>query len=131
MGIKALAMELRAPVLVLSQLSRRVEKRDPPRPMLPDLRDSGQLEQDANTVLMLYRPEYYLERAIQAAPETDRLADLEAALDRCRGMLEIIVTKQRSGPLETVRVGFDGATNSLFERDENGSRPDRHEGCGR
>jgi replicative DNA helicase len=57
MGIKALAIELRTPILVLSQLSRRVEDRNPQRPMLADLRDSGQLEQDANTVLMLFRPD--------------------------------------------------------------------------
>jgi replicative DNA helicase len=65
---------------------------------------------------------------LQAAPDGDRAAELQTALDSCRGMLELIVAKQRSGPLETVRIGFDGATNSLFEWDEGGPIPDRHEG---
>ena len=126
MGMKALAMELRVPVLVLSQLSRRVEDRDPPRPMLSDLRDSGQLEQDANTVLLLHRDEVVLQRAIEGDPEGDRAVDLRRALDRCQGLLEIIVAKQRSGPLCTVRVGFDGASSSLYEWGTVAAFPEGH-----
>lgn len=110
---KATAMDLRCPLLVLAQLSRSVEQRENKRPMLADLRDSGQIEQDANTVLFLYRDEYYLERAIQADPDAPDAPDLRVALDRSRGKLEIIVAKQRSGPLWTVPVRFDGATNYI------------------
>ena len=129
MGVKALAIELRCPALVLSQLSRKCEDRDPPRPMLGDLRESGQIEQDANTVLLLYRDEYYLDRAIEANPDDERAVGWRAALDRCRGMLEIIVPKQRSGAVRTVRVGFDGATNSIYQWGQVVPlRPDRQEG---
>ena len=116
-ALKALAMEVRCPILVLSQLSRQVEHRDVKRPSLADLRDSGQIEQDANTVLFIYRDEYYLERDIQADPDADDVEVMRVALDRARGKLEIIVAKQRSGPLRTAVVRFDGATNSIHSSD--------------
>ena len=114
-GIKTLAMQLGCPFLVLSQLSRAVENRDPPRPNLSDLRDSGEIEQDANTALLLYREAYYLERALEADPDSEHANETRAALNRASDILEIIVAKQRSGPIRTVRVGFDGATNAIWE----------------
>lgn len=86
--LKIMAKDLQVPVLALSQLSRRVEERVSKRPMLSDLRESGSIEQDANTVMFIYREELY-------DPESDYV-----------GMPEIIVAKQRSGPTGSVRVAF-------------------------
>lgn len=89
-GLKQLAMRLRTPVVMLSQLSRAVETRGDKRPLLSDLRDSGSLEQDSDVVLFLYRDEVY-------NPDT-----------RARGVCEVLVAKQRNGPAQrTVRVGCD------------------------
>jgi replicative DNA helicase len=101
-SLKALAKELAVPVLLLCQLSRGVEGRDNKRPMLSDLRESGRIEEDADTVVLLYREAYYLERA----RETD--ADKDAArVDRllaCENLLEINVAKQRQGATRTVEA---------------------------
>lgn len=127
-ALKALAMEVRCPIIVLAQLSRSVEARDVKRPMMADLRDSGQIEQDANTVLLLYRDEYYIERQLQADPDGPDAPEISVLLDRARGKLEIIVAKQRSGPLETALVGFDGATNTIFSFGRRAEPADDQEG---
>ncbi len=94
-GLKALAKELHIPVVALSQLSRKPENRTNPVPILSDLRESGAIEQDADVVLMLHRPEYY---AAKDAPESDRKA----------GEAEVIVAKQRNGPTGTANLAFIG-----------------------
>jgi replicative DNA helicase len=108
-SLKALAKELGAPVLALSQLNRTVENRDDKRPKLADLRDSGSVEQDADVVIALFREAYYLEHQVQRSDEEeDRLA-------RCQNELEIEILKQRSGPTTRVTCFCDVACNVLAE----------------
>jgi replicative DNA helicase len=87
-SLKALARELKVPVIALSQLSRGVESRQVKKPMLSDLRESGSLEQDADIVAFLYREDYY-------EPETER-----------KNITDIIVAKHRNGPVDTVQLFF-------------------------
>jgi replicative DNA helicase len=106
MGLKSLAKELAIPVIALSQLSRQVEQRDDKRPQLSDLRESGSIEQDADIVMFVYRESYYLGRAEPREGTEDHLKWQED-MDRCQGTAEVIIGKQRHGPIGTVRVAFD------------------------
>jgi len=114
-GLKALAKELNVPVIALSQLSRAVEQRDDKRPQLADLRESGSIEQDADVVLFVYREQYYLERAEPGRkPEESEDKFMERHrnwLERCEkahNVAEVIVAKQRHGPIGGVKLYFDG-----------------------
>lgn len=111
--MKALAKRLDCPVMALSHLSRSVESREDKRPNLSDLRESGSIEQDADEVLFLYRPEYYLRAAVRhaRASKSNKLADLEAALFRSEGVLEVLVEKNRSGATGAVELFVDVASN--------------------
>jgi len=116
-GLKMLARQLNAPVLALAQLSRQVEQRAPQdrRPQLSDLRESGQIEQDADKVLFCYRDEYYLERAEPDPSEADAHDAWQRAMERARGKMEVIVAKQRQGRIGTATVNFAPAMNRFWE----------------
>ena len=106
-GLKAIAKELNIPVVALSQLSRTVESRDDKRPQLSDLRESGSIEQDADVVMFVYRDEYYHERL--KPPEDDpRFTEWYEKMNRVHGKAEVIIGKQRHGPIGTVELSFEG-----------------------
>ncbi|MBU2117113.1 MAG: replicative DNA helicase, partial [Alphaproteobacteria bacterium] len=108
-GLKTLAKELNVPILALSQLSRQVESRDDKRPQLSDLRESGSIEQDADCVMFVYRESYYKERTMPQEGTPEHLQWMED-MDRLRNMAEVIIGKQRHGPIGTIRLSFDADT---------------------
>lgn len=114
-GLKALAKELGIPVFLLCQINRGVEQREDKRPALSDLRNSGDIEQDADTVLMLYRPAYYLSKKEPPAGSAEFIiwADEMAKVEH---RLDCIIEKQRSGPAGMVRLFADVSCNAI--RDE-------------
>lgn len=107
-GLKAIAKELNIPVIALSQLSRQVENRDDKRPQLSDLRESGSIEQDADVVMFVYREEYYKEREKPGDDNLEAMAKWQEAMERVHGKAEVIIGKQRHGPIGTVELSFDG-----------------------
>lgn len=111
-GLLRLAKELDVAVIALSQLSRGVESRENKRPTLSDLRDSGNLEQDAATVLMVYREAYYLSNAEPKA-KTLEYEVWQTKMTACLNDIEVIVSKQRDGSVGTVRAFVDVRCNSV------------------
>jgi len=108
MGLKAIAKELAIPVVALSQLSRTVESRDDKRPQLSDLRESGSIEQDADVVMFVFREEYYKEREKPGEHEMEKMAAWQEEMERLHGKAEVIIGKQRHGPIGTVDLSFEG-----------------------
>ncbi|MBV8776943.1 MAG: replicative DNA helicase [Alphaproteobacteria bacterium] len=119
-GLKAIAKELDVPVLALSQLSRQVEQREDKRPQLADLRESGSIEQDADVVMFIFREEYYLSRA-EPTRRPDEADDKfndrhDRWRERCEqtfGMAEVIIAKQRHGPIGIVKLHFEAETTKF------------------
>jgi replicative DNA helicase len=126
MGLKAIAKELNIPVIALSQLSRQVESREDKRPQLSDLRESGSIEQDADVVMFVFREEYYKEREKPGDHELDKMAEWQEAMSRLHGKAEVIIGKQRHGPIGTVELSFE----SEFTRFGNLVKPWQNGGDG-
>lgn len=97
-NLKALAREMKVPVIALSQLSRLVERREDKRPMLSDLRESGALEQDADLVWFLYRDDYYQKENTEGMQEK----------------VEVDIAKHRNGPTRTIELAFDRNINAFY-----------------
>ena len=113
-GLKSIAKELNVPVLALSQLSRAVEQREDKRPQLSDLRESGTIEQDSDVVMFIYRQEYYEERAEpkssgteSSVAFTERYIKWQENLEQCKNLADIIIAKQRHGPIGSLQLHFD------------------------
>ena len=107
-ALKTLAKELAIPVIALSQLSRAVEQREDKRPQLSDLRESGSIEQDADVVMFIYREAYYLER-LEPGEGDPRHQEWRDQMAAKFNVAEIILAKQRHGPIGRVEVGFNPA----------------------
>ncbi len=107
-GLKAIAKELDIPVVALSQLSRQVENREDKRPQLSDLRESGSIEQDADVVMFVFREEYYKEREKPSDHELEKMAQWQEEMEKLHGRAEIVIGKQRHGPIGTVELSFEG-----------------------
>jgi replicative DNA helicase len=110
MGLKALAKELDIPVLALSQLSRQVEQRTDHRPQLSDLRESGSIEQDADIVMFIYREAYYKEREKPSEDNLEMMQKWQEMMGKIDNISEIMVAKNRNGPINNIRLFFDKNT---------------------
>jgi replicative DNA helicase len=104
-ALKALAKELEIPIIALAQLSRQVENREDKRPQLADLRESGSIEQDADVVMSIFREEYYLSRT-EPREGTPEHLQWQEDMDKIAGVAEIIIGKQRHGPIGTVKMRY-------------------------
>jgi replicative DNA helicase len=131
-GLKALAKELDVPVLALSQLSRAVEQREDKHPQLADLRESGSIEQDADVVMFIYREQYYMERTEPTQRENEdegkfneRKADWNKRYNAVFGIAEVIVAKQRHGPIGSRKFNFHGETTSFSDHVPDDHLPER------
>jgi len=113
-GLKAIAKELDIPIIALSQLSRQVEQREDKRPLLSDLRESGTIEQDSDVVMFIFRESYYLERMepIKKPEESEekyleRTSRWQELCEKAHNTAEIIIAKQRHGPIGTIKTHFE------------------------
>ncbi|MEM8790782.1 MAG: replicative DNA helicase [Pseudomonadota bacterium] len=126
-GLKAIAKELDIPVIALSQLSRQVEARDDKRPQLSDLRESGSIEQDADVVMFVFREEYYHERT-KPSEDDPKFPEWQEKAERLFGKAEIIIGKQRHGPIGTVDLYFEGKYTKFSDPVRDGRGAPDHSG---
>lgn len=115
-GLKGMAREFGIAVVALSQLNRALESRDDKRPQLSDLRDSGAIEQDADTIIFLYRAAYYLDRE-RAKSDADEVERIQRLIE-CQHRLEFAIAKQRNGPVCSIDLFADMACSAV----RNGAR---------
>lgn len=116
--MKHLALSVGAVNIALSQLSRAVESRDDKRPMLSDLRESGQIEQDADVVMFCYRDEYYIERERPDMNDIEKMQEWETRMRQSRNKLELIIGKQRRGPIGTAHLNVALKFNRVWGTQE-------------
>ncbi len=123
-GLKAIAKELDVPVLALSQLSRQVESREDKRPQLSDLRESGSIEQDADSVMFVYRDEYYLQQRIPKQMAFDNEEKYHTAVEKWQRDMELVhnkaellLEKQRHGPTGKIDLFFEGEFTRFADLD--------------
>lgn len=114
--LKQTAKDLGCPIIALSQLSRQTEGRDDRRPQMGDLKESGSIEQDADGIWLLYRDDYYLERAPDHEKET---ADWQAKMEAARGVVECQIAKYRLGRVGTAFLDYNPVLSKFGVRDDN------------
>lgn len=131
-GLKGLAKELEVPVVALSQLSRAVESREDKRPMLSDLRESGSIEQDADVVMFVYREEYYHSRGEPTRRQDEGDDKFNQRHQRwmergeeVRNIAEVLIAKQRHGPIGTVPLHFDGQYTKFSNLEQHYNAPEQ------
>jgi replicative DNA helicase len=130
-GLKALAKELKIPVIALSQLSRQVESREDKRPQLSDLRESGSIEQDADVVMFVYRDEYYIQQRVPKQIAFDNDEKFHTAMDKWQrdmeavhNRAEVLIEKQRHGPTGKIDLVFEGEFTRFGDVDLDHARHD-------
>lgn len=123
-GLKALAKDLKVPLIALCQLSRAVEAREDKRPTMADLRESGSIEQDADVVMFVYRDSYYLDRSQPKQRENEKAADFsirisehEAKSLKAMNVCDILIPKQRMGPATGVTLFYSPAQSRFGDMD--------------
>ncbi len=117
LGLKTLAKELNIPIIALSQLSRQVEQREDKRPQLSDLRESGSIEQDADVVMFVYRAEYYKRREQPSVDDTEKFLRWQEECEKVKGIAEVIIGKQRHGPIGIEQLHFDETLTKFSDLD--------------
>ena len=123
-SLKALAKELSVPIIALSQLSRAVENREDKRTQLADLRESGSIEKDADVVMFVFREEYYVERT-KPSEGTVEFQDWMSKMQLVSGRAEVIIGKQRHGPVGTVNLQFEGSVTRFSDLAQDAYMPAR------
>ena len=131
-GLKALAKDLNVPVMALSQLSRAVEQREDKRPQLSDLRESGTIEQDSDVVMFVFREQYYLERSepSQKPDESserfhERYTQWQERCELAHNIAEVLVAKQRHGPIGTVKLHFEADFTHFSDHIDDSNLPEQ------
>jgi len=128
-AMKRLAKDFNCPILLAAQLNRGLEARDDKRPTMTDLRQSGEIEQDADTIALVYRPEYYLQHPPEKKSDESparyeqRMLEYQTERDRVAGVAEIILAKIRDGAPTTVSLRWDGPTATFSDRTDTAENP--------